>query len=119
MSICGQLAKPLKDKARSRSRPTVLWAVGELSLPLELESPLSISDRVVLRIRTTQQQPKTRKKAQTAPAVPTTQVNRMKRMTPKMFWMQGKNTPISVPIRADFGVDLPSPSSVAAGIVFE
>jgi hypothetical protein len=29
-------------------------------------------------------------KACSQPAVPTTQTRRMKRMTPKMFWMQGK-----------------------------
>ena len=39
---------------------------------------------------TQQQGMKTMKKASSHPATPTIQVTRMKRMTPKMFWMQGK-----------------------------
>lgn len=39
---------------------------------------------------TTQQHVKTIRKPQRAPAVPTTHVNRINRITPKMFWMQGK-----------------------------
>jgi len=43
---------------------------------------------------------KTMLKAQIAPAVPTTQVRRIKRMTPKMFWIQGRKQPMKVPILA-------------------
>jgi alpha-D-ribose 1-methylphosphonate 5-triphosphate synthase subunit PhnI len=39
---------------------------------------------------TTQQQHKTMRKPMNAPAVPTTHVRRINRMTPKMFWMQGR-----------------------------
>lgn len=69
-------------------------------------------------VLTTQQQIKTIKNPHSAPAVPTTHVKRMNKMTPKIFCMQGKKTPMSVPIRADFCPGLAS-ASLAAGIVFE
>ena len=72
-------------------------------------------------ILTTQQQQKTMRKPWMAPAVPTTQVSRMKRMTPKMFWMQGRKTPMSVPMRAPPGFAPPgagfASGSAGAGIV--
>lgn len=37
------------------------------------------------------------------PAMPTTQVRRRKRMTPKMFCRQGRYTPMKVPIRGACG----------------
>lgn len=40
------------------------------------------------------------RKPQIAPAVPTTHVKRINKMTPNMFWMHGRNTPIRVPTRA-------------------
>ena len=49
------------------------------------------------RILTVTQQIKTTKKPSMAPQVPTIQVILIKRMTPKMFWRQGRNTPNSVP----------------------
>lgn len=52
-------------------------------------------------LHTTQQQHNTIRNPQMAPAVPTTQVRRMNRMTPKMFWMHGKKTPIKVPVRVN------------------
>lgn len=48
-------------------------------------------------ILTTQQQTRTIRNPQMAPAVPTTHVNRINRMTPNIFWIHGKNTPINVP----------------------
>lgn len=48
-------------------------------------------------IITTQQQVRTIKNPQIAPAVPTTHVNRMNNITPNIFWMHGKKTPINVP----------------------
>lgn len=48
-------------------------------------------------VLTTQQHVKTMQKPQTAPAVPTTHVKRMNNITPKIFCIHGKNTPINVP----------------------
>lgn len=55
-------------------------------------------------------------KARTAPAVPTIHGIRMKRMTPKMFWMHGRNTPSRVPSLAT-GLDFLASSSSAEGMV--
>ena len=46
---------------------------------------------------TVQQQINTTRKPSMAPQVPTIHVIRMKRITPKMFWRQGRNTPKRVP----------------------
>lgn len=46
---------------------------------------------------TTQQHVNTIANPHAAPAVPTTHVNRMNNITPKMFWMHGRKQPISVP----------------------
>lgn len=46
---------------------------------------------------TTQQHVNTIAKPQIAPAVPTTHVNRINNITPKIFWIHGKKHPISVP----------------------
>lgn len=57
---------------------------------------------MLFRIFTTQQQQKTMRKPQMAPAVPTTHVKRMNNITPNMFWIHGKNTPINVPVKMCF-----------------
>jgi hypothetical protein len=46
---------------------------------------------------TTQQHVNTIANPHRTPAVPTTHVNRMNNITPKMFWMHGRKQPISVP----------------------
>lgn len=46
---------------------------------------------------TVEQHMKTIMKEPKTPPTPTIQVIRRKRITPKMFWMHGKYTPISVP----------------------
>lgn len=50
-----------------------------------------------------------------APAVPTIHVSLMKRMTPKMFWMQGRKTPSMVP-RLAFSTGLESGSDGPFGM---
>lgn len=57
---------------------------------------IMITRRVSI-ILTTQQHVSTIKNPQIAPAVPTTHVKRMNNITPNIFWIHGKNTPISVP----------------------
>lgn len=47
---------------------------------------------------TQQQQMRTMRRACSTPAVPTIQVSRRKRMTPKIFCRQGRYTPMSVPM---------------------
>lgn len=47
---------------------------------------------------TQQQQMSTMRRACSTPAVPTIQVSRRKRMTPKMFCRQGRYTPMRVPM---------------------
>lgn len=69
---------------------------------------------------TVQQHVSTIRKPMIAPAVPTTQVRRMKRITPKMFCMQGRYTPMSVPMRAGgAGLGASGSAADAVGIVFE
>lgn len=58
---------------------------------------LNFQKNIIFFLHTTQQQINTIKNPHTAPAVPTTQVKRMNKMTPKIFCMQGKKTPMSVP----------------------
>lgn len=48
---------------------------------------------------TQEQQMKTMQKDSMIPAMPTTQVSRRKRMTPKMFCRHGRYTPMKVPMR--------------------
>ena len=50
-----------------------------------------------LVLLTVQQQMKTIRNDSRIPAAPTIHTSRMKRITPKMFWMQGKYTPRTVP----------------------
>ena len=45
---------------------------------------------------------KTIKKACSIPATPTIHDKRINRITPKMFWIVGRYTPISVPILAGY-----------------
>ena len=51
-----------------------------------------------VRILTQQQQMSTTRRACNTPAVPTIQVSRKNRITPKIFCRQGRYTPIRVPI---------------------
>jgi hypothetical protein len=104
---------------------------------------MMIIDLHLKRVLTTQQHVNTIANPHAAPAVPTTHVNRMNNITPKMFWMHGRKQPISVPrkkyikhwwfslschtcrsfvqlpIWADGWGGLASPSVGAAGMVFE
>ena len=50
---------------------------------------------------TTQQQTSTIKNPKIAPAVPTTHVKRINKITPKIFCIHGKKTPINVPIHKE------------------
>lgn len=68
---------------------------------------------------TVQQQVRTMRNPCIAPAVPTTQVSRMNKITPKIFWMQGRYTPMSVPMRAGgAGLGASGSAADAVGIVF-
>lgn len=55
------------------------------------------------RILTQQQQMSTMRRACSTPAVPTIQVSRRKRITPKMFCRQGRYTPMRVPMLGAYG----------------
>ena len=54
-------------------------------------------------ILTQQQQMSTMRRACSTPAVPTIQVSRRKRITPKMFCRQGRYTPMRVPMLGAYG----------------
>lgn len=55
------------------------------------------------RILTQQQQMSTMRRACSTPAVPTIQVSRRNRITPKMFCRQGRYTPMRVPMLGAYG----------------
>lgn len=60
---------------------------------------------ILVRILTQQQQMSTMRRACNTPAVPTIQVSRKKRITPKIFCRQGRYTPIRVPILGAYGAE--------------
>lgn len=55
------------------------------------------------RILTQQQQMSTMRRACSTPAVPTIQVSRRNRITPKIFCKQGRYTPMRVPMLGAYG----------------
>lgn len=55
------------------------------------------------RILTQQQQMSTMRRACSTPAVPTIQVSRKNRITPKIFCRQGRYTPMRVPMLGAYG----------------
>lgn len=66
--------------------------------PGQLQWPIEVAGRVRGRWHTHVQHMETMAKDSIMPAVPTIQVSRRNRMTPRMFCRQGRYTPIKVPI---------------------
>ena len=69
-------------------------------MTLTIQKQMRMTQTVQKQMRmtlTVQQQMRTMKNPSRMPALPTSHTRRMKRITPNMFWMQGKYTPRTVP----------------------
>mmetsp|Transcript_69726 Transcript_69726/g.220760 ORF Transcript_69726/g.220760 Transcript_69726/m.220760 type:complete len:265 (-) Transcript_69726:55-849(-) len=75
-----------------RARPMRKYGPPPLTLPLVA---IAESDSDVMKVQV--QHMTTMLTACHTPACPTSQLRRMKKMTPRMFWRQGRKTPATVP----------------------